>query len=213
MENSRGPISIMVKGPKRKNLDSHPIWKSIAGLLPHKPWATRTIYLAALKVTVPNRLNHPFWDEDHVGYDWDICLEDCSATEFEVKRWGDTVAEANYYATYRAMDIIQFLRKRSTNSSFVMFSPAPPFPSDLDDSKPLLFARGLHNMWKHALDAFLGNAYNHSDFWPFAIRTLHYQASIYPEFRILLKYYEALKSPRHRPLILDICAHSDAEKP
>ena len=178
--------------PEKQRLNANPIWMSIANLLPPKPWSTRPLFLTILKVTVPSDSKHSFWDGTYVGYNWDTNLGDCPGTEFEVQRWGDTPSEANCNATLRAMDIIRYLRAHSTNPPCIKSCVEPTFFSDSDKSRGLVFARDLHNLWKRAHCAFMEENCKDSSFWRFAIATLHDYVSIYPEFRMLLKYYEVL---------------------
>ena len=174
------------RNPQKIKLSNDEIWKSITTLVPPRNWTAPSHYLTNLTVKVPKSKSHPFWRECG-SFEW---KSDQSAIEFQVARVGPTVVAADYHATQRAKNIIRCVRNHLTG---VVFS-SPPLPIRLvnfnpQGSRACFLGTELHNMWRLANSAFAENCHG---FWDFAIKRLDVYIVEFPEFRVLLKYYEVL---------------------
>ena len=190
------------RNPQKIKLSDEEIWKSIVALFPSRNWPTPTLYLTNLTVKVPNSKNHSFW-QNCTSFEWKA---DQSAIELQVARWGPTVEGADYYATQRAKDIIRCVRKHLTG---IVFS-SPPLPIRIinfnpQDCRACFLGTELHEMWRIADSGF---AWNSHGFWEFAIKKLDIYIIKFPEFRVLLKYYQVFYH-YVQLFIVDIFIYSD----
>jgi len=132
--------------------------------------------LSTVVVKVPTNATHNFWRRQ--SYDWTV---DGSAYEFSVERFGGTNADADWWATNFAMEIIRCARAHAT--------PKLAIPTSEQSDSALDLCCRLHKLWEEGSESFKNFSVNKA-FWLRANSELDSMIKASTEFEWLLKYYK-----------------------